>query len=68
MNAIQEWVHISSFSAGEDLFVTIFDVITPRKQAEVALEHEQYLMRSLMENLPDAIYFKDKQSRFTQVA
>ncbi len=68
LNSIGEWVHISSFSAGEGEFVTIFDVITSRKQAEVALEHEQYLLRTLMDNMPDAIYFKDKQSRFIRVS
>jgi PAS domain S-box-containing protein len=29
-----------------------------------ALRWEQYLMRSLMDNVPDYIYFKDKESRF----
>ena len=38
--------------------------ITQRKQAEQALEWERYLMNSLMDNVPDTIYFKDAQSRF----
>jgi len=41
--------------------------ITGRKQAEEELEHEQYLMHSLMENVPDHIYFKDFESRFIRI-
>jgi PAS domain S-box-containing protein len=33
-----------------------------------SLEKERYLFGSLMDNLPDAIYFKDTRSRFTRVS
>jgi PAS domain S-box-containing protein len=41
--------------------------ITERKQAEAALRHEQTLTATLMENVPDAVYFKDAASRFLRV-
>jgi PAS domain S-box-containing protein len=41
--------------------------ITGTKQAEEALAQEQYLMHTLMDNLPDHIYFKDRESRFIRI-
>jgi len=41
--------------------------ITTRKLAEKELTQEQYLMRTLMDNLPDHIYFKDHASRFLRI-
>jgi PAS domain S-box-containing protein len=43
-----------------------FDV-TERKRAEDALIEERHLLHTLMDNLPDNIYFKDRESRFTQI-
>ena len=42
----------------------VFWDITERKRAEAALHYEQTLTTTLMENVPDAIYFKDTASRF----
>jgi two-component system sensor histidine kinase/response regulator len=41
--------------------------ITESKQAEEELNQEQYLMRTLMDNLPDYIYFKNRESRFIRI-
>jgi PAS domain S-box-containing protein len=41
--------------------------ITERKRAEAALMQERHLLRTLMDNLPDAIYFKDRESRLTRI-
>jgi two-component system, sensor histidine kinase and response regulator len=42
----------------------IFWDVTDKRTAEQALEYERYLLHTLMDNLPDRIYFKDAQSHF----
>jgi PAS domain S-box-containing protein len=38
--------------------------ITSRKQVEEALSREQFILKALLDNLPDHLYFKDRESRF----
>ncbi len=42
--------------------------ITRIKQAEAALIHESALLKTLMDNIPDFIYFKDRESKFIRVS
>jgi PAS domain S-box-containing protein len=48
-------------------FIAIKQDITNRKVSEQALAEERELMRMLMANVPDHIYFKDLQSRFLRI-
>ncbi|MBI5722967.1 MAG: PAS domain S-box protein [Planctomycetes bacterium] len=41
--------------------------IIQRRRAEAALQKEQYLLKVLMDNISDLIYFKDAQSKFLRV-
>jgi two-component system cell cycle sensor histidine kinase/response regulator CckA len=49
---------------GQRCLLAVTKDITERKQAEAALIEERHLLSTLMDNLPDWIYFKDRHSRF----
>jgi PAS domain S-box-containing protein len=55
-------------SSGETHLLLIINDISERKTIENALEHQQYLMQALLDNYPDAIYFKDTQSRMLSLS
>ncbi|HEX7317257.1 MAG TPA: PAS domain-containing protein [Pyrinomonadaceae bacterium] len=55
-------------AGGEKLgAVVVMRDFTERKASQEALRRESTLLHALMDNVPDAIYFKDTESRFTRV-
>ncbi len=48
-------------------FNGILTDVSARKRAEDALLQERHLLSMLMDNVPDSIYFKDRESRFTRI-
>ncbi len=47
--------------------VWYFRDISERRQAEETIRWERFLMNTLMETIPDTIYFKDVESRFLRI-
>ena len=63
-----KWILWSAtVSQAEQLYYAVARDITKRKQTEEALAQEHYLLHTLMDNVPDHIYFKDAKSRFTRI-
>lgn len=50
-----------------DNFVVIIRDITDGKKAEIRLAREHGLLQTLMDNIPDSVYFKDEESKFIKV-
>jgi len=50
-----------------DNFVVILRNLSDRKQAEIKLAREHELLQTLMDIMPDSIYFKDEKNRFIMV-
>jgi PAS domain S-box-containing protein len=65
VNALNMWFYISVYRPERDRFVAVFDVITKRKEAELALARSEALYRAIAANVPDSgVWVFDKDLRF----
>ncbi len=65
-------VEISSFTLIKkeneiENFVLVIRDISDRKQTEIKLAREHELLQTLMDSIPDSIYFKDGENKFVMV-
>jgi PAS domain S-box-containing protein len=42
-------------------------ILRTRQQAQEEIEHERFLVETLLDHIPDHIYFKNRQSRFVRI-
>lgn len=63
------WTSVSAAPVSvADLGVVVVTTdITQRKKIEEELKQERDLLKALMDNIPDTIYFKDTESRFVRI-
>jgi len=64
------YANVSLFDHPEygKVIVSVHTDITEHKKAEEVLYHERDLIQTLLENLPDFIYFKDSEGRFQHIS
>ena len=58
---------VSRGADGTLLIDGVLSDVTERKLAVDAMARERHLLYTLMDNLPDNIYFKDRESRFVRI-
>ena len=65
VSALRMWFSISVYSAGQQQFVAVFDVITERKETELALRASERRFHDIATASADWIWEVDAQARYT---
>ncbi|HMD83093.1 MAG TPA: PAS domain S-box protein [Terriglobia bacterium] len=68
VEALAMWFSIAVYSPKKDHFVAVFDVITERKRAEMALRESEMMLRFFVQHAPAAIAMLDREMRYLVVS
>ena len=63
VEALKMWFSMAVYSPGKEHFVSTFDVITKRKNAEEVLRQSEAKFRKLINSLPDSVFVVDTHGR-----
>lgn len=66
-NRLSLWIDSYLYRLPTGEVVAVYDDVSRQAEAEKALVHERDLLHTLMDSVPELIYFKDDQSRFTRI-
>ncbi len=65
VEAAQGWFSIAAYSPRSEHFVAVFEEITARKQAELALRSSEASLRTALEYSPNPVFIVERGGRFT---
>lgn len=65
MHLIVDYILVESLTSGELPTLTTHAIRRPRKEREFLTEKN--LLNALLDNIPNAVYFKDTNRQFTKV-
>lgn len=66
VESLKMWVSVSVYSPEKEYFVTVFDDITERKQAEERLRSAAHAWQSTFDAISDAVCLVDRESQILQ--
>lgn len=64
----RQWFAVSVYSPKPEYFVTVFEIITERKQAEEALRAGEEKFRLITDNIADIVITADETGRYTFIS